>query len=493
MIGNLFSPARRFHNLPGKQKGAYTIFSAILVLILLTELILYAVQTGVFEQRKSANEMRQKEAFHLADSALQLGKEFMLANSIFVPSTEDDILPTGGDDGWLSASGPRWLPCEASLLTASEGTHPCYAEPADNASDFPADLRHNSYFYSFGTTDPTELPIDVGGLMASSTQDVSLHALLCMLDIDRDADPIVQGCTLDAAKQDTRYFLVTLLARGQADCNAGTCTATALVSEKIGSFGPANDDGSGAPPLITKSTFPPTGSAEIVPNPNAGGVGVPISAWMNTNTSCPNQVAVDPGGASWSCPTPNCACANNEKRLSWSDGGGDTNLGIDLVTDDAFPCDLFYYTFGVAKDAAGIDFVKYGVAKQVLSDCSSLNENSFGVYWVTGAECRVNSNTQIGSAKAPVFLISAASSTRFAGGASLFGTLFVTDAEDANASFNAVGTMTIYGAAIVDAELAQYQGTFQIVYLDSVLDKSLQSGGFGAVAGGWTDFHQDWR
>ena len=506
MKNNSLKPAEQFSSLPGKQRGATTVFSAVLILILLTELVIYAMQTGVFEQRKSSNEMRQKEAFHLADGALQIGKQFMLANSIFVPSADDDILPTGGADGWLSDSNPRWLSCDpddGEYTVDDDHTHPCYGETAD--------LRPGTYFYSFGNTDPTELPIDVSGLLANNTQDVTLHALLCMLEIDPTADPIVQGCTQAAADQDTRYYIVSLLARGEADCNGGACSATALVSEKIGSFGPANNDGSGAPPLITKSTFPPTGSAEIVPNPNAGGEGVPVSAWMNTNTACPNQIAVDPSGASWStcerhewygvdimpgdfkCPTPNCACGSDEKRLSWSDGGNDLNLGMDLVTDDTFPCDLFSYTFGVDKDAAGIDFVKYGIAKQVLTDCSSLDENSFGVYWISGASCTVNANIQIGSANAPVFLISAAETTRFAGGASLFGTLFVTDAELANASFNAVGTMTIYGSAIIDAELARYNGTFQIVYLDGVLDKALQSGGFGSIAGGWTDFHEDWQ
>jgi hypothetical protein len=115
------------------------------------------------------------------------------------------------------------------------------------------------------------------------------------------------------------------------------------------------------------------------------------------------------------------------------------------------------------------------------------------VYWVSGNTCSVNANTQIGTAEHPVFLISAASTTRFAGGASLFGTLMVTDVEDPDASFNALGTTTIYGAAVIDAQLAQYQGTFQIVYIESILEQSLQTGGQGAVAGGWSDFHADWR
>ena len=510
MNRNFFHTIANHGRLPREQKGAFTMFSAVLILILLTEMIIYTVQTGVFEQRKSANEMRQKQAFHIADSAIQFAKEFMLANSIFVASTVDDLLPNG-TDGWLSASDLRWLECSTADL--SDIAHPCYAESADNATDFPADLRNNMYYYSDGTTNADGipiLPIDVSGLLADNTQQISTHALLCMLDIDRDLDPIIQGCTTVAGDQDSRYHVVTLAARGEADCDGGTCTAKALITDKIGSFGPGGGDGGGGVPLTTRSDFPPTGTAEIVPNPNGGGVGVPISAWMNTNSSCPEQVLVDAEEGSWStcerhewygvdimpgnfkCPDQNCTCSNKERRLSWVDGN-DLHVGMDLVEDDNFPCDLFLSTFGVKKDAAGIDFVKYGLAKEVLDDCSTLDENSFGVYWVSGPACHVAANTQVGTADAPVVLISAAGLTRFNGGATLFGILFVTDAEVSTAEFDAVGTMTIYGSAIIDAKLGKYQGTFQIVYVDAIQEKALQTGGFGNVPGAWSDFHQDWQ
>jgi hypothetical protein len=499
---------KNFARLPHRQRGAFTMFTAILVLILLTEMIIYAVHVGVFEQRKSSNEMRQKEAFHIADSAIQFGKEFMLANSGDIPYA------TAG--GWLNASSQRWLKCSEAGLAAAQGTHPCYAEPADNAVDFPHDLRNNMYYYSVGGS--TELPIDVSGVLADATQDVSMHALLCMLDIDRDADPIIQGCTMDPAKQDTRYYMVTLLARGEADCDGGTCTARALVADKIGSFGPGGGEGGPNVPLTTRSTFPPTGTAEVVPNPNGGGVGVPISAWLNNNDECPNQQPVDPSGGSWAtcerhewygvdimpadykCPTANCSCDKSEKRLSYAEQG-DQKINIDIVPDENFPCDLWDYMFGVPKYEADlttinsdtVDFVKYGLAKQILPNCSSLGPTSNGVIWISGNSCTVNANTQVGTAEKPVFLISAASETRFNGGASLFGTLMVTDVEDPDAEFNAVGTMTIYGAAVIDAKLAKYNGTFQIVYVESILEQSLGTGGFGAVSGAWSDFHQDWR
>jgi hypothetical protein len=203
----------------------------------------------------------------------------------------------------------------------------------------------------------------------------------------------------------------------------------------------------------------------------------------------------------YKCPGANCACGSNEKRISYSDGGNDSELGIDLFTDLDFPCDLWMYMFGLPKfeddlvtiNDESVDFVKYGLAKEVLTDCDSLDETSSGVYWVSGNTCSVAANRQIGSAEEPVFLISAAGETRFNGGASIFGVLFVTDVEDPDAKLNAIGTMTVYGAAVVDATLAKYQGTFQIIYLENVLETAFGTGGFGAVSGSWSDFHQDWR
>jgi hypothetical protein len=484
-------------------------FTAVLILILLTELIIYAVHVGVFEQRKSSNEMRQKEAFHLADSAVEFAKEFVKYNK--------DLVPSYGTDGWLNAGSLRWESC-ADAAPTCPGTHPCCAEPADNSTDFRADLRNNMYFYSDGSGNAANLPIDLNSLLTDPTRQVSAQALLCMLDIDRDADPIIQGCTTEASAQDDRYFMVTLLARGEADCDSGICTAKALVADKFGSFAPGGGEGAPNVPLTTRSTFPPTGTAEIVPNPNGGGEGVPTSAWMNANDSCPNQAVVDPTGGSWStcerhewygtdimpddyaCPTANCSCGQDEKRISYSEQG-DTKISFDLVADDEFPCDLWQYMFGVPKYEAdgvtindeSVDFVKYGLAKEVLSDCSSLDENSSGIYWISGNTCSVNANTQIGTAEFPVILLSAAGTTRFNGGAKLFGVLFVTDVENANADFDAVGSMTIYGAAVIDATLAQYQGTFQIVYLENVIETAFGDPGFGDVAGAWSDFHPDWR
>jgi len=496
-------------NLPEHQRGVVTTFTGVLVLVMLTLMMFFAVRVGVFEQRVSANDSRQKLAFHTAESGIHHAKEFLLANGALVAS-ETVGLMSGGVDGWLADStDKRWQKCsEAGLdLVNGHGIHPCFAEPN-------ADQRAETYYYSFDSAtgaaptsdfdEYTKLDLDTDSIIPGTTESVGVEALLCVLEIDKDATIPVQGCSTDRTVADGTYFMVTVLARGQADCVGTTCNAEALVSEQVSNFGATSGGNSPQVPLTTKSSFPPSGTAEVVPNPNAGGIGVPVSVWMNDNSSCGGAPA-DPSSGSWAtcemhewyavdqkpedmaCSSVSCSCAEAES-ISYTDANT-VNLGMDMVTDPEFPCDLFQFYFGVPSTS--YEIVK-GYSK-IISDCDSLGEDSSGIYWVSGPTCRVNSNTVIGSKDHPVLLITAASLTKFNGGAKMFGVLFITDVEDSAAELEMVGTNTIYGSVINDAALASYQGTFQIVWAEDVSEKAGNGGGLGSVLGGWSDFHEDWE
>ena len=98
--------------LRGRQRGAITMFTAVLILILLTEMIIYAVQVGVFDQRKSSNEMMQKLAFHTADSGIQQAKQLMSVNALRTVSASLA-------DGWMAPGAERCQPC--SGVTGTSG------------------------------------------------------------------------------------------------------------------------------------------------------------------------------------------------------------------------------------------------------------------------------------------------------------------------------------------------------------------------------------
>ena len=80
-----------------------------------------------------------------------------------------------------------------------------------------------------------------------------------------------------------------------------------------------------------------------------------------------------------------------------------------------------------------------------------------------------------------------------AGKANIYGTLFVTDVEGKNGEFEATGTNTVYGAAIIDGPLGKFSGTYQVVWNDDLIERATKTGSLGKIYGGWTDFHEDWR
>ena len=478
------------------QNGVVTTFTGVLILVLLTLMMFFAIRVGVFEQRVSSNEFQQKHAFHAAESGIQHAKEYFKAHAMIAASNVPDALGDG-TDGWRAAGAERWQPCsEAGLDLDASGSHPCYAEPDPL-------LRPNLYYWSHAGS--LSVPVATDDLLPGGGEVVDVRALLCVIELDPDAVPPV-SCSTDPDLEGSRY-LITLLARSEAGCNAeANCGAEALVREQVSNFGGAAGGQAPAVPLTTKNMFPPSGAAEVVPNPNGGGVGVPISVWMNKNPACtPDGDSIDPSQGSWAtceahewyeleaipddvrCPGA-CSCAYSES-ISYTHGADDI-LGIDLVADEAFPCDLFQFYFGVPRG----NYLTVKAFAKVLSDCSTLGPGSSGIYWISGSECIINANAVVGSPYAPVLLVSAADTTRMSGGATIFGVLYVADVELSSASFESQGTNIVYGQVILDAAFGSYNGTFQVVYNENLITRIAGSGGLGNVLGGWSDFHPvDWQ
>ena len=397
-----------------KQAGGMTVFTAVMVLIVLTLMIFYATRVGMFEQKVSANEVRQKAAFHAAESAIEQGIEYLLSNAQVMISSATDAFADGAGgttrDGWFASN--RWAPCTSELI--ADATHPC-------GGDEP--MNENSFFYDDPDTISgiDSLPVGMTGFAADVTARLSVN--MCFVNLSSPGTcGVVPG---DAEAENEAFMILTMLGYGFADCanvnNVSTCTAEATIAKPVANF--KNLSGAPVVPLTTKSTFPPSGTAELVPNPNAGGIGVPLSVWANNNSSCADDVAVF-GSGSWAtcerhewygvddvpadvaCDQPNCGCTQDES-ISYSDGHT-TYQGIDISADPAFPCDLFEFYFGVPKS-------QYTIVKNtatVLDDCSSLDSSSTGVYWISGESCMIGSNAVIGSVDAPIILISAASSTQ---------------------------------------------------------------------------------
>ena len=108
----------------GRQTGGMTVFTAVMVLIVLTLMIFYAARVGLFEQRVSANEVRQKVAFHAAEAAIDQGIEYLTANQQLLISSAIGGFSDGSGgtrDGWVAAN--KWSVCTADLV--DDVNHPC--------------------------------------------------------------------------------------------------------------------------------------------------------------------------------------------------------------------------------------------------------------------------------------------------------------------------------------------------------------------------------
>jgi hypothetical protein len=486
-----------------RQTGGMTIFTAILVLIVLTLMIFYAARVGRMEQYISANDVRQKLAFHAAEEALDQGMEYFKANSQLLLSDAVGGFPDGlGNfrDGWAVA---KWKPCTAANI--ADLTHPCGGQ---------VPMRPGSYYYDDATTGYA-----ITGIISESDNvgvTARLTANMCQIDLD-----LPETCLpLGTATEGGTFMIATLMGYGYSDCTATddttTCQGAAVASKPIGNWKALN----GAPtvPLVTKSVFPPNGTAFVVPNPNGGGVGVPISAWVNNRLAgtkddfgeeCPQDAEAVLSSGTWNtcemqewygleavpdgvaCDLPpgvpgTCKC-EEEESISYKKTGQNTVLGLDIVIDETFPCDLFKTFFGAFDD----DYANFKPTATILPDCSSIDANSSGFYWISGPDCKLNGPTY-GSPDSPVVIISAAELTSIAGNFELFGVLYVFDQEAIEgggvAEFTGAGTASIYGALIIDADMKKFTGTINVVYSEGVLRQASDLGGFGAINGGWRDF-----
>lgn len=507
-----------------RQSGGLTIFTAVIVLILMTLMLFYAARVGVFEQRVSANEARQKQAFHVAEAGLDYAVEYMLALNLRILSKSTEAAPDGSGGyhtGWLSTGNELWADCPADPAD----DHPCGGEIAAGAGG-------SLYYDDPNTAGYDALPLDanlVGNLPPNT--EVRVTAVICPRTLENStclgSDYVPEPG--DPSSELTR-FSITLLSYGYSDCNdddasgsidiPGECRGSASIAVPFGAF--RSFRGTPSVPLVSQNSLPASGSAEVVPNPNGGGVGVPLSIWANTNPDCPplesdltegpsiitqgsfttcelqewycvdgtsGVVNCDSIPTDGRCPGQNasaCTCTSPTETITNKINGDGIPLGPDIMVDPSFPCDLFEFYFGVPSS----EYQTVKADATVIDDCSVLNTESAGFFWFSGETCTLGN---VGSIDNPIILVSAAEViTNFSGGYEFFGILYISDVEypGGDASFKPGGGSVVYGAAIVDVVFppSGYSGNFKVVYNESGV---LNAGGLsslGGLAGGWRDF-----
>jgi len=480
------------------ERGALTIFTAVMILTLMTLMMVYATRISVLDTKDSGNEVRYKEAFQVAEAAADQGIMYLQSNIAKVVSNRENVFPDGTaftGDGWFVSGSSRWSICTAAKVALAN--HPC-----GGSVPFPV----GSYYYDDPTTNTgiDSLPVNEVGFPVGVT--ARLSAVMCFVDLNNPGSGTCGGAPVTVEEELEATPAITLLAYGYSDCtntaSLSTCTGKATVAMPVSNF--RKLAGKPTVPLVTKSVFPPQGSAEIVGNPNGGGVGVPLTVWVNNNPAC-GPVSTITGSGTWqtcemeewyqsadapvgvACTDNNCLCGpggnSTQYFLSWKKGN-DTNIGIDIVVDDSFPCDLFDVFFGVPESL----YEQVKSTAIIEPDCSGLGPQSNGLIWISGSECNIGAGVVVGSPGVPVILVSAAGLTTFNGGATVFGVVYIFDGENSSAELKSTGSATIYGAVIVDATIDALQGNFQVVYNTKVIGHASGVAGLGPLNGGWRDF-----
>jgi len=285
-----------------------------------------------------------------------------------------------------------------------------------------------------------------------------------------------------------------IIAIGQGSSEDGTGAAVAQVSfTKTSLLTPGE-----VPPLMIPSGNL-SGNFNIVPNPNGGGPGVPISVWAKDtlDTSGANWKTCDHGefkdgsdvcmdtkgngvtGDSWST----CSCSTERSS------SGDVNSDIVLYPAANFPRSPFVYLFGAEEDADGPDAgddvsddeisayfdslvleikARAEATGLVLDDCDTLDTDFSGLsgsalVWVTGV-CTIGSNVNIGSREKPIILV-VEGDLRINAGAEVWGILMGLD------NFVLNGGPVIHGSAISEYDSDLTNGTYSQVYDESVFER----------------------
>jgi hypothetical protein len=485
------------------QRGLSTLLIAMLLLGIVTVIALFAATYGVFEQRTAGNEYRQKIAFQAAETGLSRALEYVKVNTRAMLSS--------ADGGWLyDGASRRWQAC-SEAKPATMLVDPCLAEPDPS--------RRGQMYRYVGPAVTGDGRLPLAAVLPAGASTLSLgdatsplqatydsYATLCRLDIST----AVPRCSLAPTNEGT--FYVTIVSRGSLAAE----NASASVKQSFGTFRLLG--ATPAAPLITAGVATGLGNAQLIPNPDAGGFGVPVSAWAKGDAKIDQASFASCQLGEWMAnygnPQPSaddvlngvcesCTCNGLCPGYGLLSGNAqscaeakDKIEGEDILDRDSnfseaspkvrdhkyFPDDLFAYVFGVPSSSA-VAYLDANARK--VTGCGGLGSADAGLIWNTGTSCDLKG--KIGSLQDPVVLVSN-STVKINANTQFFGIIFVRSTAGTPA-FDASGGPQVYGSVILEGS-ADLSGNPTIVYNKTVLRNVANSPAFlryGPIPGSWSD------
>lgn len=446
-IGAARAPASRTRAADrARQRGAVTLFSAVIILVLMSMVAFFANRNILFERKTSANQYRSSKAIEAADA----GIEWAMANlntmrkitAACAASTlasdrsfRDRYLDTNNNgkyDDFVVADPTLFVAADATpVCTRNGGAWSCScpnaAAPAVSSCTDAAGCPTFRLGFERVIVDPAKAaPLD------SDPNQVRVIAVGCT----NAQRPCVPGASA-AADGTATVRQVLKLMNGLATIPASAITAKGNV-----------DFGSNA--ITATNTDPGTNGVTI----NAGGT---ISGFINEST-----INTLPG------TPPTASLIPSDTSLS-------------SMSDDQ----MFLSYFGVTKDAfknsTSTTIISCnGVCNDTLMN--AINEGARQI-WVEG-NMTLNQNAVYGSVASPIMLV-VNGNIELRGTMSLYGLLYCQDSTWDNTGG---GDATVYGAVISEGNF-KATGTPNPTYDPNVL-RNLRdtTGAYAKVPGGWRDF-----
>lgn len=326
-----------------RQSGIGTLLFSIVMLGIATIIVVFSLSYNVYEQRTATSETRYKLAHEAAQAGLDQGLEYIKAMSNSVAVAAGGV---NGTAGWLPVPGQNvtgnWEYC-----AATDRTSPCGSVEPTKAS---SSIRANYMRYKNGNAYNLSMADNAGGLlfvdntgkqsaqavtsMGNFSIDYEVDALLCLKDTVTPSNVCHTSSwfNTNAPQPGTAYqgtFMVTLVSRSRlvaAGATNDTENAQSVLKASTSSYQVV-----AAPPdvpLAASSSVTGLGNAEIVANPNGGGIGIPLSIWT---PGCIHVTKADTCGGS-----SNASFATCQRDEFFQTGGA--NTGTCNAPSTGAPC-----------------------------------------------------------------------------------------------------------------------------------------------------------
>ena len=523
-----------------RQRGITTLAITLILLGIVTIIVLFATNVAFFEQRTSTHQNRAVSTEQMAEYGLSLGGQFLNANRAVVVKTSGN--------GWLTGGASRrWVACPSGAIAASHPCA-AERNPTRRAGLYyydndPSTAAVDSIPYPAMMTAAIDGILTGGDATSRVAGTTTLNALLCRVGYDASA-PTVPRCELNPAAAGN--VAVTLIATAQVPGESSSATvketwATAMTmnpSAPVPLIASGLVEGLGNAQIVAAPNAGGYGVPASIWSPNdidigssgasacgSGGVGsvstCHIGEYLQTTPRGELKTTCATSNNACGCPSVSASGVDflsghsqsvRKENLDILDRDGNCGALPDItffprepydVATDPTDDSLFEYIFDVdyvvaeggntvltnCGDSGAQNCAAYALLNDYnatqLSDCSTLNTSSSGIYYVTG-DCDLNS---IGSPSAGVILV-VDGEVRINGNVDFYGMLFARSNNN-TAQVRGNGNVKIFGSLVVEGNV-NITGSIDVIYDETAATGN--AGGaipdsvrFGRVTGSWLD------